>query len=118
MIERTFGLRPDAIFEGEKLPNTHPGEILREALEDLGITAYQLSKGLRVEQTRISEILAGKRAITADTAWRLARFLGTSPDLWMNLQSHYELLEAEDRNRETYKQIVPHERKPAAIPSR
>jgi addiction module HigA family antidote len=74
------------------------------------MTAYQLAKGLKVEQTRISEILAGKRAITADTAWRLAQFLGTSPDLWMNLQSSYDLLEAEERNRETYKSIQPHAR--------
>jgi addiction module HigA family antidote len=74
------------------LPNIHPGEILSEEfLKPLNITPYRLSKEIGVPQTRISAVLAGKRAITADTALRLARFFGSSPEFWMNLQTRYDL---------------------------
>lgn len=70
----------------------HPGRILKEDwLDPLGITAYRLAKGIRVPLTRIAAILAGKRAISADTALRLARYLGTDAQSWVNLQAHYEL---------------------------
>ena len=69
-----------------------PGEILREEfLEPLGITPYRLAQDIHVQQTRVGEILAGRRSITADTALRLARYFGTSPQLWMNLQARYDL---------------------------
>ena len=69
----------------------HPGEILADELKEIGISATQLARTLRVPANRISQILAGKRAISADTALRLARYFGTSPDLWMNLEKTYEL---------------------------
>jgi addiction module HigA family antidote len=69
----------------------HPGEILADELEDLGLSAAELARLIDVPSNRISQILAGKRNITADTALRLGRYFGTSPDLWMNLQKTYEL---------------------------
>jgi addiction module HigA family antidote len=74
------------------LPAVHPGGVLRdEYLKPLGMTPYRLAKGLRVSQTRIGDILDGKRAITADTAMRLEAFFGTSARFWMNLQVQYDL---------------------------
>jgi antitoxin HigA-1 len=69
----------------------HPGEILSDELEEIGLSSAELSRALRVPPNRISQLIAGKRAITADTALRLARYFGTSADLWMNLQKTYEL---------------------------
>jgi len=75
-----------------KLAPIHPGEILvEEFLEPLQITPYRLAKELRVPQPRIYAITKGERAITADTAMRLAKFFGTSDEFWMNLQLHYDL---------------------------
>jgi antitoxin HigA-1 len=77
------------------LPIIHPGEILRlEFLEPLEITPYRLSKDIGVPQTRISEILAEKRSITADTALRLARYFSNSPQFWLNLQTQHDLRHA------------------------
>ena len=77
-------------------PPIHPGTILREDyLSPLGMTAYALAKALHVPQTRLGEILAGRRAVSADTALRLARYFGTSPALWLNLQAAHELRVAE-----------------------
>ena len=79
----------------ERLPNIHPGEVLREEfLVPLGITPYRLAKSIRVPQTRIAGIVHEKRAITADTALRLASFFGTTPEFWLNLQALYDLEEA------------------------
>lgn len=76
-------------------PILHPGEILREEfLVPLEMTPYRLAKEIGVPQTRIAGILAGQRAITADTAVRLGRFFGTSAQFWLNLQAHYEAEEA------------------------
>ena len=73
-------------------PPLHPGEILREEfMHPNGITAHALALALRVPATRISEIVNERRGITADTAYRLAVHFGTSADLWMNLQTSYEL---------------------------
>jgi len=70
---------------------THPGEILAEEfLEPLGITAYRLAKEIEVPQTRLSQILAGRRRITADTGLRLSRALGLSDMFWINLQARYD----------------------------
>jgi len=83
----------------KKLPPIHPGEILREEfLKPMGLSQYRLAKGLAVPPRRINEIVHGKRAITADTAMRLARYFGTAPQFWMNLQGRYDLDVAEDRN--------------------
>ena len=69
----------------------HPGEILGDELEEIGISAAGLARTLEVPTNRISQIIACKRAISADTALRLARYFGTTPDFWMNLQKTYEL---------------------------
>ena len=77
---------------GEHLPPLHPGEVLREEfLGPLGLSAYALAKALRVPLNRITAILAGERAISADTALRLARFFGTTAEFWINLQGAYDL---------------------------
>ncbi len=77
-----------------KLPNIHPGEILsKEFLSPLNITAYRLSKDTDIPQTRISQIIKGKRRITADTALRLASYFGTSAKFWLGLQDDYDIEE-------------------------
>ena len=73
-------------------PHLHPGEILREdLLRPLAISINRLGRDLRVPVTRMSEIVNGRRGITADTALRLARYFGTTPEFWMNLQAAYDL---------------------------
>lgn len=80
------------ITTGELLPLEHPGVLLREEfLDPLNVTAYRLAKAIDVPKNRITGILNGERAITADTALRLARFFGTSAEFWVNLQSRYDL---------------------------
>ncbi|MEQ1637848.1 MAG: HigA family addiction module antitoxin [Methylococcales bacterium] len=80
-----------------ELPLATPGEILlEEFLKPMGITQYRLAKDIEVPQRRIGEIVAGKRAITADTALRLAAFFGTSTSFWLNLQTHYDTEKAKD----------------------
>jgi addiction module HigA family antidote len=80
----------------ELLPPIHPGEILHaDLLEPLGISANRLARDLRVPVTRISEIVKGRRGITADTALRFGRYFGTTAQFWMNLQTAYELEVAE-----------------------
>lgn len=69
----------------------HPGEVLREEIETLGMSARQLAAALHVPANRITGILNEQRAITADTSLRLARFFGTTPEFWLNLQTSYEL---------------------------
>src|SRR5882762_7399130 len=76
-----------------KLKPIHPGEILlEEFLKPLGITQYRLAIDIKVPPRRINEIVQGKRGISADTALRLGHYFKTSPQLWMNLQSRYDLL--------------------------
>ncbi len=92
------------------MPPVHPGETLRrDFLIPLGLTANHLAMELRVPVTRVNDIARGKRAITADTALRLARYFGTTPQFWMNLQANYELELAEDeRGAEIAARIRPH----------
>ena len=73
----------------------HPGEILGEELQELGLSANALAKALGVPTNRITAILKGQRGITADTALRLSRYFGTTPQLWQNLQKAFELRGAE-----------------------
>jgi len=76
----------------EKLNPVHPGEILMlDFLVPMGVTQYRLAKSIGVPARRVNEIVHGKRAITADTALRFARFFGTSPEFWLNLQSYFDL---------------------------
>ena len=78
-----------------RLPNIHPGEVLMEEfLRPMGITAYRLSKETGVPQTRISQIIHGRRGLSADTALRLSRFFGTSAQFWLGLQNDYDLEES------------------------
>jgi len=78
-----------------KLRNIHPGEILlKEFLEPLSITAYRLSKEIGIPQTRTSQIIHGKRRITADTALRLAKFFGNSEKFWLGIQIDYDIEES------------------------
>jgi addiction module HigA family antidote len=75
----------------------HPGEHLADELQELHMSAAELARQLRVPTNRITEILHGKRAVTGDTALRLAHFFGTSPEFWLNLQSLYEIRLAEKK---------------------
>jgi addiction module HigA family antidote len=72
-------------------PPIHPGEILADELQEIGITATELSRQLKVPQNRISQIIAGKRAITGDTALRLGHWFSNSAEFWLNLQSAFDL---------------------------
>ena len=82
------------ITEMNELRNIHPGEVLMEEfLIPLEITAYRLSKDIGIPQTRISEILKGKRRITADTALRLSQYFGNSAKFWLGLQADYDIEE-------------------------
>lgn len=81
----------------KKFPPVHPGAtLLEDFLKPGGITQYRLAKGVGVPQRRIGEIVQGKRAISADTALRLARYFGMEAQFWMNLQAHYDLEVARD----------------------
>ena len=88
----------------------HPGEVLlEEFLVPMGITQYRLAKDISVPQRRISEIVNGGRAITADTALRLGRFFGMEAQFWINLQSRYELLQAEaELGKRLEQEVRPH----------
>jgi addiction module HigA family antidote len=78
----------------KKLKNIHPGDVLREEfLIPLGISAYRLCMDIGVPQTRISEILKGNRSITADTALRLSKYFGNTPNFWLGLQNDFDIEE-------------------------
>ena len=85
------------------LPPVHPGEVLAEDfMKPLGLTQYRVAKDIGVPALRISQIVRGRRSVTADTALRLARYFGTSPDVWLRLQAEYDL---EVTQRQTGKRI-------------
>jgi antitoxin HigA-1 len=96
--------------KANRLPPVHPGETLRaDFLTPLGLSANRLAMELHVPVTRINDIAHGRRAITADTALRLARFFGTSPQFWINLQSNYDLEVALDVSAALIEaQVKPH----------
>ncbi|EMR03438.1 HigA family addiction module antitoxin [Cesiribacter andamanensis] len=97
-----------------KLENIHPGEILQqEFLVPLGISAYRLSKETFIPQTRISEIIKGRRRITADTALRLSKYFGTSAKFWMGLQDDYDLEEEREQQKDELDNIKPIEQNAA-----
>ena len=92
----------------EKLPPVHPGEVLMaDFIDGFGITQHKLAIELGVPPRRINEIVHGKRSITADTALRLGKFFGVTPQFWLNLQSLYDLDLAEDRSAEQIAAIRP-----------
>jgi addiction module HigA family antidote len=87
----------------------HPGEILREEMEELNLSARQLATALHVPTNRVTGILNEQRAITADTALRLARYFGTTPEFWMNLQAAYELRRTRfERGEKISREVHPH----------
>jgi addiction module HigA family antidote len=95
-------LKSPTTTKGERVPKkiapVHPGEVLREdVLKPLGMSVNRLALSLGVPATRMGEIVNGRRAITSDTALRLARFLGTTPEFWVRLQARYDLEVAKDK---------------------
>jgi addiction module HigA family antidote len=99
----------------EKLANVHPGEILNfEFLEPFEITAYRLSKDLKIPQTRISEIIKGNRRITADTALRLSKYFGNSAKFWLGIQDDYDIEEEKEMKESELNEIKHFENKNVA----
>ena len=93
------------------LPPVHPGEVLLEDfLKPMGISQYRLAKGLGVPVQRIHDLVHGRRALTADTALRLARFFGMEAQFWMNLQTRYDL----ERTADVLADRLDHEVRPFA----
>jgi len=96
-----------------KLPPIHPGEILlEEFLKPLGISQTRLALDLRVPAQRINDLVHGRRAVSVDTAMRLAAYFGTMPEVWLNLQTRYDLEKAED---EKLVQRIKDEVRPRAV---
>lgn len=92
----------------KRLAPIHPGEVLQDLLQEAGLTANALALALRVPANRVGDIIQGRRGITADTALRLARYFGTSAQMWMNLQAKYELEAAEDAiGRKVEREVLP-----------
>lgn len=99
----------------EKLANIHPGEILNyEFLEPFNITAYRLSKDLKIPQTRISEIIKGNRRITADTALRLSKYFGNSAKFWLGIQDDFDIEEEKKNKHKELSEIIKFEDKNVA----
>jgi len=93
----------------------HPGEFLADELEELSMSAAELARILHVPANRISQILAGKRTITADTALRLGRYFGTGPQIWLNLQQAYDLDVAQQQAGSDLERISQREAEPVRI---
>ena len=95
-----------------RLPPIHPGEVLQDLLKESALTVNALALALRVPANRIGGIVKGQRGVTADTALRLARYFGTSAQMWINLQAKYDLAAAEDAHSERIeREVLP---RPAA----
>jgi addiction module HigA family antidote len=75
----------------------HPGEVLKDELSELGVTPTEFARQIDVPPNRVSQIIAGKRAVTGDTALRFGHWFGTEPQFWLNLQSAYEIRIAEEK---------------------
>lgn len=90
------------------IPPTHPGDVLRhDFLDPMGITPYRLAKDIGVTPTAVGEIIRHERSVTAETALKLARYFGTSPDVWLGLQMGYDLETAQDRIADALAAITP-----------
>jgi antitoxin HigA-1 len=97
------------VRSGRRLPPVHPGEILRDDfLTPIGISVYELAGAIKVPRSRVNEVVLGRRAVTTDTALRLARYFGTSPEFWINLQTRYDL-DVADRStrRKIEREVAP-----------
>jgi addiction module HigA family antidote len=97
----------------KKLLPTHPGEILREELDERGISMNRLSRDIRVPLSRISLIVNGKRAMTPDTALRLERYFGAEAQFWMNLQTNFDLEIAKRGLSRIRQEVIPADRSAA-----
>lgn len=92
----------------KNLDNIHPGEVLhKEFLKPMEISAYRLAKDTFIPQTRISEIIKGRRKITADTALRLSKYFGTSAKFWLGLQDDFDIEEESNNKRQELNNIQP-----------
>jgi antitoxin HigA-1 len=88
------------VITGKRIALTHPGEILRDDfLMPMKISVYALARAIKAPRSRVNDIVLARRGITADTAFRLARYFGTTPDFWINLQARYDLDAAERKLR-------------------
>jgi len=97
-----------ATKSAKRLAPIHPGEVLQDLLQEAGLTVNALALALRVPANRIGSIIKGQRGITADTALRLARYFGTSAQMWMNLQAKYDLEATEDAiGRKVEREVLP-----------
>jgi addiction module HigA family antidote len=97
------------VTTGRRIAPAHPGTILRdEFLVPMDISVYALAKAIKVPRSRVNDVVRGRRGITADTALRLARYFGTSPEFWINLQAYYDLEVARDTSRRRIeKEVAP-----------
>ena len=91
----------------KKIHYPHPGELLKEDLDDLEITQYRLAKDLGIPHSRVTAIIKGRQGITATTALKLARYFRTSPEYWMNMQREYDIRRAKAECADELKQIKP-----------
>ncbi len=97
------------VASGRRLPPVHPGEILRdEFLTPMELSVYRLAREIKVSRARLNDIVLGCRAVTTDTALRLGRYFGTTPEFWINLQTRYDLDVAERTvRREIEREVAP-----------
>ena len=97
------------IATGRRLAPVHPGEIIRDDfLKPMGLSAYELANAIKVPRSRANDIVRGRRAVTTDTALRLARYFGTTAEFWINLQTRYDLDVADrDLRKRIEKEIAP-----------
>lgn len=98
------------VTTGKRVPPAHPGEILNDDfLVPMGLRVYALANAIKVPRSRVNDIVRGRRGVTADTALRLARYFGTSPEFWVNLQAHYDLKVAKDAShRRIEREVEPY----------
>ena len=98
------------VVSGRRLAPVHPGEVLREEfLTPMSLSVYRLARAIGVSRPRLNDIVLGRRRVTVDTALRLGRYFGTTPEFWINLQTRYDLDVAERTvRREIEREIEPH----------
>ena len=98
------------VVSGRRLPPVHPGEVLRdEFLTPMALSVYRLARAIKVPRPRLNDIVLGRRGVTVDTALRLGRYFGTTPEFWINLQTRYDLDVAERTvRRGIEREIEPH----------
>lgn len=95
-----------------KLHYPHPGEILKsEFLDELGITQYRLAVDTKIPHSRVTAIIKGLRSVSADTALRLARYFGNSPEFWLGLQQDYDLRQLQETALKVHEEVVPYGKK-------